>query len=103
MESPASPPPPPRLEKLPSWLQWCLLLLVSVLVTGLLKLAALPAVLLIGPMLAAVLAGINGATITIPKPAFAAAQAVIGCLIAANMEPGIIASFADDWLLVRTP
>ena len=99
MELPASPPSPKRLEKLPSWLQWCLLLLVSVLVTGLLELVAMPAVLLIGPMLVAVLAGINGATIRMPKPAFKAAQAIIGCLIAANIEPGIIASFADDWLL----
>ena len=45
-------------------------------------LADLPAALLIGPMLAAIVAGTNGATVRVPPLGFAGAQAIVGCLIA---------------------
>jgi membrane AbrB-like protein len=87
------------MAKLPRWLQWLLLLAVSVLFAGLLEFAALPAALLIGPMLVAIVAGTSGATVRVPRPAFAAAQAVVGCLIAASISPEIFSAFADDWPL----
>ena len=92
-------PPPQRLAQLHGGVQWAALLLVSFLFAGGLELASMPAALLIGPMLAAILAGTNGATIRVPKPAFGAAQAIVGCLIAASISPEIFSAFLDDWPL----
>ena len=50
-------------------------------------------------MLAAIIAGTNGATVRVPASAFAAAQAVVGCLIAASISPAIFLAFLDDWAL----
>ena len=97
MEAPA--PPPQRLAQWHGGVQWAALLFVSLLFAGVLELTNLPAALLIGPMLAAIVAGTNGATIRVPRPAFAAAQAIVGCLIAASISPDIFSAFLDDWLL----
>jgi membrane AbrB-like protein len=83
----------------PPWLQWVLLLLLSTAFVLALEWANLPAALLIGPMLAGIVAGANGATVRLPKPAFHAAQAVIGCLIAASIEIEILTFFMRDWPL----
>jgi len=83
MMNPDSQPPEP-MAKMPRWLQWLLLLAISLLFAAILEFVALPAALLIGPMLAGIVAGTNGATVRLPKPAFHAAQAIIGCLIAAR-------------------
>lgn len=99
MEQAAPPSDPSRLEKLPKSAQWALLVLLSALFTGALELARLPAALLVGPMLAAIVAGTNGAVVRVPKPAFAAAQAVVGCLIALSISPDILGTFAADWPL----
>jgi membrane AbrB-like protein len=80
-------------------LQWALILIVSLVFAGILELADLPAALLIGPMLAGIVAGANGATVRLPRPAFFAAQAIIGCLIAASIELDILGLFVDDWPL----
>ncbi|RUM95566.1 AbrB family transcriptional regulator [Pseudaminobacter arsenicus] len=80
-------------------MQWALILLVSLVLTGLLELADLPAALLIGPMLAGIIAGTNGATVRLPRPVFFAAQAIIGCLIAASIELEILVLFVHEWPL----
>ena len=76
-----------------------MLLALSVLLAAVLEFARLPAALLVGPMLVAIFAGVNGATIRPPRYVFIAAQAVVGCLIAASIEPEIFASFLSDWPL----
>jgi uncharacterized protein len=86
------------LTRRPRPLQWLLLLVVSALFAFCLETADLPAALLIGPMLAAVIAGTNGATVRVPRPAFAVSQAIVGVLIASSLEPEIFASFLHDWL-----
>jgi membrane AbrB-like protein len=96
---PASAPRPQRLERLPASVQWTVLLALSLVFATALEIARLPAALLIGPMLAAIIAGANGATVRIPRPAFGAAQAVVGCLIAASISPDIFSAFLDDWAL----
>ena len=58
---------PQRLAQWHGGVQWAALLLVSLLFAGVLELASLPAALLIGPMLAAIVAGTNGATIRVPQ------------------------------------
>lgn len=82
----------------PRW-QWLVLLFFSMLFAGALEFAALPAALLIGPMLAAILAGTNGATVRVPPALFAAAQAVVGCLVASSISADIFSVFSKEWPL----
>ncbi|MHA6686532.1 AbrB family transcriptional regulator [Mesorhizobium sp. A556] len=88
-----------RFGRIASPWQWLLILAVSLLFTGALEAAALPAALLIGPMLAAITAGTNGATVRVPRLAFNAGQAIVGCLIANSIAPDIFVSFYADWPL----
>ena len=92
-----APSPTGRLASLPRHAQWSALLGLSAALAVLLEWAQLPAALLVGPMLAGIAAGVNGATIRPPKLAVTAAQAVVGCLIARSIEPDIFASFLADW------
>jgi uncharacterized protein len=73
---------------------------VSVLFAGALEFGALPAALLIGPMLAAILAGTNCATVRVPRPLFGAAQAIVGCLVAASISVDIFPLFSREWPLI---
>jgi len=95
-----APPPPQRLERWHVVAQWGALLFLSTIFASALEVADLPAALLIGPMLAAIVAGTNGATVRVPRPVFGAAQAIVGCLIAASISIDIVATFAESWLLV---
>ncbi|BCH31343.1 ammonia monooxygenase [Mesorhizobium sp. L-8-10] len=99
MHSPTQPPVPEPLARLRPSLQWALLIALSVLFAGLLEGARLPAALLVGPMMAAIVCGTNGARMRVPQPAFGAAQTIVGCLVAASIEPEILSAFLDDWPL----
>ncbi|PBC00930.1 AbrB family transcriptional regulator [Mesorhizobium sp. WSM3860] len=79
--------------------QWLELVVLSLLFAGALELAALPAALLIGPMLAAILAGTNGATVRVPRALFGSAQAVVGCLVANSISVDIFPVFYAEWAL----
>ncbi len=48
-------------------------------------------------MIAAIAFGASGARIRMPRPAFTAAQSIVGCLIASSITGGIVASLARDW------
>ena len=80
--------------------QWGALLLGSLIISLLLEWAALPAALLLGPMIAAILLSTNGGTVQLPPVTFLAAQAIIGCLVARSITPSILVSFLDDWPLL---
>lgn len=98
MDSPAGERPPTELlAHTSSAFQWATILLGSALLFIGLEAMGLPAAALIGPMLVGVVAGVNGATVRVPKPLFAGAQAIIGILIARSIEPEMLAAFADDW------
>ncbi|MDH6234894.1 membrane AbrB-like protein [Mesorhizobium soli] len=99
METPAQPTASEPMSDLAPGLQWGFILLLSAILAGALELGHLPAALLIGPMVAAIVAGINGATVRLPRPIFFSAQAVIGCLVASSIEFEIFVSFAHDWPL----
>ena len=71
-------------------LQWGLLVALSVLLATLLELTGIPAALLMGPMVAAAICGINGASIRLPRPLYYCAQALIGTMIAEAITPGIL-------------
>jgi len=77
--------------------RWAALLALTLPLTALLLWAALPAALLLGPMFAAMAFGVAGSELRLPRSAFTAAQAIIGCLIARTLTPGIFASLAQDW------
>ncbi len=99
MNSPVAAPEAQRLGKWPSPFQWVFLLLLSALLAAALEVADLPAALLIGPMIAGIVAGTHGATIRVARPLFGGAQAIVGCLVAASISVEIVTAFADDWLL----
>jgi membrane AbrB-like protein len=92
-------PPPGRMAKAAPAVQWLVVLLLSLLFVGALEMAALPAALLIGPMMAGIVAGTSGSTVRVPHLAFAAAQAIVGCLVAASISPGIFPVFLAEWPL----
>src|SRR5215216_2673802 len=98
-EQPPDQPAIERMARMRKLWQWLALLIVSLLFAGALELAALPAALLIGPMLAAIVAGTNGATVRVPRLLYIGAQAVVGCLIAASVKPEIFGSFYAEWPL----
>lgn len=91
--------PPTRLSLMRPWQQWLLLLGCSAAAAGLLELVHLPAALLVGPMLVAIAIGSSGATVRVPKPIFASAQALIGCLVASSISLEIFTTFAADWAI----
>ncbi|WP_027132668.1 AbrB family transcriptional regulator [Geminicoccus roseus] len=95
-----SPAAPGRLARLPAAAQWSLLLILSALVAALLEGGGLPAAMLLGPMLAGILFGVNGASVQVPKLPYLAAQGVIGCLIAAAISGEILGTFAARWPLI---
>lgn len=99
MASPA-PSAPGLLAALPRPIQWMLLLVASGLVVAGMEAVSMPAAVLIGTMVAAILFGSNGATIRVSGAASAASQAVIGTLIAASVQFEVIGYIIDDWPLV---
>lgn len=96
---PVNGPALPVLASLPRAGQWVVLLAVSAATAALLQAAALPAALLLGPMVAGILVGVGGGTIRVPRQPYLGAQAIIGCLIAGAITPSILVSFLRDWPL----
>ena len=90
-----NPTPVERLAPLRPPRQWLVLMVFSLLFSAALELAALPAALLVGPMLAAIMAGINGATVRVPPPLFGSAQAIVGCLVASSISADIFPVFYE--------
>lgn len=86
-----------RLAAAPRPLQWLLLLVLSGLIVAALDFAGVPGGLFLGPMVAGVVAGVNGATVRVPRLPFLAAQGVVGVLVAILLDPGIFAVVHADW------
>ncbi len=71
-------------------LQWGMLCVLSLLLSiGFLALH-LPAALLLGPMIAGIIFSMRGVTLQLPRSAFLAAQAILGCMIAQNLTGSIL-------------
>ena len=79
--------------------QWTLLVTASILFALGLQAAGLPAALLIGPMAAGILMGVNGGTVRVFRSSYLAAQSIVGCMIAAVITPNIVISFLRSWPL----
>jgi membrane AbrB-like protein len=71
--------------------------LASLLLDVVLTAASVPAAILIGPMIAAICAGLAGSTRRVRRPVFLVAQGVVGCLVAASVTPALLAEVVRDW------
>jgi hypothetical protein len=81
-----------------TWWWWLALAAGSAALAWLFEQAALPAALLLGPMIAAIICGCLGAPVRVPRMFFGGAQTAIGCLVASTITPPIVASIAQAWL-----
>jgi uncharacterized protein len=79
--------------------QWAAMLALSAVFVALLDLARLPAALMLGPMIGAIVVSVSGASVRVEPRLFACGQAVVGCLMARAITPGILATMRNDWLL----
>ena len=92
-----------NLVKLPKWLQWVSLLIITFLTTAICEWLSLPAALLLGPMFAGIIAQTLGAGLRLPKGSTYFSQAVIGCLIARSINQEILHVFLAQWpILIGT-
>lgn len=78
---------------------WALLITVSVIVTAVLHALMVPASLLLGPMLSAIVVAAWRPGLSAPGWTVTVGQAVVGCVIAAAMGGGIGAAVAAEWPL----
>ncbi len=76
-----------------------MLALLSLLLGAVLFVSGLPAALLLGPMIAAIAAGLLGAVIRVSDPLTLAAQGIVSMLIASAMKPETLVAFLADWPL----
>jgi|GEM_PF-56424 len=74
-----------------------LLALVTALCSLALHFAHIPAALLLGPMLAAILLSLAEIHLKIGTRLFTAAQGIIGCMIGGTITPDILHEMAADW------
>ena len=62
----------------------------------------LPAALLLGPMIAAILVAVAGGGLPVPHRLVLIAQAIIGCMIARSIPPTIVGEIARGWPIFVT-
>ena len=79
--------------------QWPVLILVSGLFALALSAMRLPAALLLGPMIAAILVAVFGTGARVPHHLVLIAQAVIGCMIARTIPASTIGEILRHWPL----
>ncbi|WKE64386.1 AbrB family transcriptional regulator [Gallaecimonas kandeliae] len=75
---------------------WAALLLLSLLFTLPLEALKLPAALLLGPMLAAMVLGVRDAPLALPKAGYSLAQVLIGLMVAASISLGLLHSLKSQ-------
>lgn len=79
--------------------RWAALLALSGLISFLWGALGLPAALLLGPMIAGILFGVNDLHLTVPRGPYLGAQAVIAAMVSASITPAIVSTFSRDALL----
>lgn len=75
-------------------LQWLALLVLSLPLAVILEATGIPAGLLIGPMLAGIIVGLNGGTIRLARIFFFGVQVVLAMMIAGMVSPSLIGTFS---------
>ena len=79
--------------------RWTVLVILSGIVALGLQAVRLPAALLLGPMIAAIVVALSGSQLRVAPQPVLIAQAVIGCMIARSIPPAIIGEILRDWPL----
>lgn len=90
-------PEPGLLTRVPVPLRWIALLALSVVVAWLLLSFHVPAALMLGPMIAAIIAATNGARLSVGQIPFLVSHALIGCMVGRSLDAEILSTFASDW------
>jgi membrane AbrB-like protein len=90
------------MEGQPPALQWTTLAIATLALVALLRLAALPAALLLGSMAAAALFASLHGKVRIPASSFVLAQSVVGCLIARAIGSASTEEMIRDWPIFLT-
>lgn len=75
---------------------WPVLVALSAVAAAILNWIGMPAALLLGPMVTAIVLASNGVRLQMPRPVFALAQGVIGCMIASTFPETIPESLIDN-------
>ena len=83
----------------PAAARWLALLAVSVLISLTWSAAHLPAALLLRPMIGGIVLGVSGQHLFVPLWSYLGAQAIIGALVAAAINPSIVATLGHESLL----
>lgn len=94
--SPQNTPPPQH----PRALRWAGLALLSALITTGFELLHLPAALLLGPMVAAIILAVRGYGVTLPAAAMTAAQGLVGMMVASVLPVSMMAEVMAQWPIV---
>lgn len=81
-------------------MQWLSLILLTIALVMALNAGHVPAALLLGPMLAAIVFAVSGASIRLPRGFTIGAQAILGCLIAQAIDAQLIALIGAHWELL---
>jgi membrane AbrB-like protein len=95
----------PAKSRLGSWpvpLLWLALLALSVSIFAGWSALRLPAALLLGPMIGAIVLGVNGAKIQVPRIPFLGAQALIAAMVAESITRSILVTFSHQYWLFCT-
>jgi len=78
-------------------LQWALLAGLSIVLVGVLELVRLPAALMLGAMISAIVISALDGRVRVPRYPYLIAQSVIGCMIADSIPLSIIDEVTRDW------
>ncbi|PIJ51241.1 ammonia monooxygenase [Erwinia sp. OLTSP20] len=78
-------------------MRWLGLILLSALLITLLELIHLPAALLLGPMVAAIVFAISNRRLSVPSLLFQLSQAVVGAMIARVIPASILSEIGRQW------
>jgi membrane AbrB-like protein len=81
-------------------LTWLALAVTSIAFATLMRELHVPAAFMLGPMIAAIFFALSGAGIRLHKNYSLGAQAIMGCLIAHLINPGLLAVFTEHWLML---
>jgi uncharacterized protein len=88
-----------RAASWPAAAQWGALIALSALISAIWGAAGLPAALLLGPMIAGIVLGVNGVRLAVPQLPYLGAQAVVGTMVSAAITPAIVSTFLHDAVL----
>ncbi|MDR2613940.1 MAG: AbrB family transcriptional regulator [Candidatus Accumulibacter sp.] len=89
----------PSLQRHPPFFHWLALFVLSMTFALVFDVVRLPAALLLGAMLAAILVAVAEGSPRVTRKPFVVAQGIVGCLVARGITSEILVSLRDNWPL----